>query len=547
MAMDELYRDLVANARDLIFILAPDGTFASVNPVVELISGFGEAHWLGQSFAPLVHPDDLPLAVERFQRVLRGDPVPPYELRGHPGLPQPVCMEITLFARKDDGGKIIGVMGMGRDITERQRVAGMLTLSEHKYRRLYETIADGIVSVDLSGRIQEFNPAFEQMLGYSDAELLRLTYEDLTPAKWHAYEAGIIREQILPRGYSGVYEKEYRRQDGTVFPVELRTLTIQDAAGHVTGMWASVRDITARKLAEEKIRKLSRAVEQSPVAIVITNLSGVIEYVNPKCVQDTGYSEAELLGGNPRIWKTSHTNPDIYRELWQTITAGREWKGEFQNQRKNGELYWEADSISPIRDASGRITHFLGIKEDITGRKQRETELEQARSAAEQANRAKSEFLAMMSHEIRTPMNAVLGMTSLLLETPLDMKQTTLVRTVAESGEALLAIINEILDFSKIESDQLFQPENQIFSLPVLLDGVIQLLRPRAAAAGIRLQAEFPPRPARCRKIRRRPAASGAVESGGQRHQVHPKRRGHCPGAPPQIRGRPGAIAVRGG
>jgi PAS domain S-box-containing protein len=119
---------------------------------------------------------------------------------------------------------------------------------------------------------------------------------------------------------------------------------------------------------------LSRAVEQSPASIVITNPAGDIEYVNPKFVHVTGYTLAEALGKNPRILKSGDKSPEAYRELWQTITAGKEWSGEFHNKKKNGELYWESASISPIRDLAGRVTHYVAVKEDITARKQTEAE-----------------------------------------------------------------------------------------------------------------------------------------------------------------------------
>jgi PAS domain S-box-containing protein len=140
---------------------------------------------------------------------------------------------------------------------------------------------------------------------------------------------------------------------------------------------AVVRDITERRRTEAKLRQLSRAVEQSPASIVITNPAGDIEYVNPKFVHVTGYKLAEALGKNPRILKSGETGPEAYRELWETITAGKEWSGEFHNKKKNGELYWERASISPIRDLTGRITHFVAVKEDITARKQTEAERDQ--------------------------------------------------------------------------------------------------------------------------------------------------------------------------
>ena len=122
----------------------------------------------------------------------------------------------------------------------------------------------------------------------------------------------------------------------------------------------------------EELRKLSRAVEQSASAILITDAKGEIEYVNPQFTEMTGYAPAEVLGQNPRFLKSGEMPPEEYQELWETITAGREWRGEFHNQRKNGELYWDYSTISPILDAQGVVTHFVAVKEDITDRKEAE-------------------------------------------------------------------------------------------------------------------------------------------------------------------------------
>lgn len=139
-------------------------------------------------------------------------------------------------------------------ISERKQAEAAVRQSEAKYRRLYESMMDAFVSADLTGRIQECNFAFQTMLGYSEAELRQLTYMELTPAKWHAVQSEIVAEQVLPLGYSKVYEKEYRRKDGTVFPVELRTFLIRDATGQPETMWAIVRDITERKRMEAELR-----------------------------------------------------------------------------------------------------------------------------------------------------------------------------------------------------------------------------------------------------------------------------------------------------
>ena len=155
----------------------------------------------------------------------------------------------------DTQGKVVRYRGIVIDITDRKRAEKALRISETKYRRLHESMRDAFVATDMAGRIQEVNPAFKDMLDYTEAALRKLTYKDLTPAKWHAFEARIVKEQILPKGYSGVYEKEYRRRDGTVFPVELRTFLIRDDAGRPEGMWAIVRDITGRRQAEDFLQQ----------------------------------------------------------------------------------------------------------------------------------------------------------------------------------------------------------------------------------------------------------------------------------------------------
>ena len=147
------------------------------------------------------------------------------------------------------------------DVTDRKRAEDSIRASEAKYRRLYETMRDAFVSVGMDGRIQECNGAYLEMLGYDYEEIYKLTYFDLTPEKWHAMEAEIVAQQILPRGYSDVYEKQYRRKDGTVFPVELRTFLLTDDSREPRGMWATVRDITERKRAEELLERGKVAAE----------------------------------------------------------------------------------------------------------------------------------------------------------------------------------------------------------------------------------------------------------------------------------------------
>jgi PAS domain S-box-containing protein len=157
---------------------------------------------------------------------------------------------------------VVGVTAFIRDITERKQAEEKLIKSEIKYRRLHETMVDAYASVNMAGTITEVNRSFISLVGYSMDELSQLSYKDITPEKWSSFETQILNEQIIPRGFSDVYEKEYRRKDGTIFPVELRTFLITDDNNQPTGIWAIVRDITERKEAEQKIRQLNTELEQ---------------------------------------------------------------------------------------------------------------------------------------------------------------------------------------------------------------------------------------------------------------------------------------------
>jgi len=165
------------------------------------------------------------------------------------------------------------------------------------------------------------------------------------------------------------------------------------------------QDLTERKLIEDKLRKLSLAVEQNPISIIITDTNGIIEYGNPRVSNITGYTPEELLGKKTNIFKSEDTPIEVFEALWDTILAGKEWHGELHNKKKNGELYWEAASISPIIDEEGKITHFLALKEDITQRKQTQEELRRAKNELEIRVKVRTAELAKSEKRFRTTLD----------------------------------------------------------------------------------------------------------------------------------------------
>ncbi|MCX7169365.1 MAG: ATP-binding protein, partial [Proteobacteria bacterium] len=257
-----------------------------------------------------------------------------------------------------------------------------------------------------------------------------------------------------------------------------------------------------RGLAEEQLRKVSLAVEQSPESIVITNIDADIEYVNEAFVHTTGYSREECIGRNPRMLNSGRTSRETYASMWETLTRGKPWKGEFHNKRKDGQEYTEFAIITPIRQPDGRITHYVAVKEDITEKKRlgeeldrhryhleelvknRTEQLADARARAEAANRSKSAFLANMSHEIRTPMNAIIGLTHLLRRSNPTFEQAERLGKIGTAANHLLSVINDILDISKIEAGR-FELEQADFHLSSVLDSVHSLIADQAKAKGL--------------------------------------------------------------
>ncbi len=278
-----------------------------------------------------------------------------------------------------------------------------------------------------------------------------------------------------------------------------------DEVGEIGGIVLFTEDVTERVRNRQQLLKLSRAVEQSPESIVITNVDGDIEFVNDAFVRSSGFTRSEVLGENPRILNSGRTPPETYREMWAVLTAGRTWRGEFVNRRKDGSVYDEVATISPVRGPDGQVTHYVAVKEDVTEKKRIERELEQyrnhleilvdertreldqARERAEVASHAKSAFLANMSHEIRTPLNAVVGLTHLLLRDDPTPKQRDRLTKVDSAAEHLLSIINDVLDVAKIEAGKMVLDERD-FHLSTVLDHVLSIIAASAEAKGLALE-----------------------------------------------------------
>jgi two-component system sensor histidine kinase/response regulator len=378
--------------------------------------------------------------------------------------------------------------------------AQQLRLIGNEYQVILQNRLVGVVQLD-QRKIIACNRRFEEIFGYAVGEMLGKSTEML----YHCADVFATVDErsdaILSLGGWHSEDIQLCRRNGDVFWAAMNGRLIDPERPEQGSLWV-VADISELSRAEAEVHKLLRAVEQSPVSIVITDCDGNIDYVNPRFTRVTGYTLAEAIGQNPRILKSGETPPETYSELWETVLAGRDWRGILRNRRKSGELFWEEASISPIIDAQGKITHILAVKEDISERKRIEEELEEhqrnleelvrqrtwdlftALETAKVAEKTKDAFLANISHELRTPLNAIIGLSDLALRGHLEPKIHDTLAKISDSGQMLLAIVNDLLDLTKIAAGEM-NFERIPFSLQKIARRVASVMAERIAAKGL--------------------------------------------------------------
>lgn len=396
------FRDIVEIASDWFWEMGPDLRFTYLSPRFSEMTGRPVSDLVGKTRWDHVDPEQVAADPEGWQEhrriIERRQPFRGFEFwvvcaDGH-RLP----VQLNGAPVFDETGAFQGYRGSATDITARRQAEAALRqihedlerrieartadlrTSEERLRLLLESSAEGILGLDRQGLCSFCNPAAVRLLGYDRPadlvgrpvqEVFHHTDGDGNPC----FDATcpILRTCREGPGFQRD-DLVFRARTGSPIQVEVKSRPLI-SDGQRMGAVISFSDIGARRQTEDTLRKLSRAVEQSPASVVITDTDGRIEYVNPKFVELTGYSAEEAIGRNPNILKSGYTSDDQYRQLWKTIGSGHEWRGELLNCRKDGALFWEFASISPIRGPAGDITHYLAVKEDITVRKQYEEQL----------------------------------------------------------------------------------------------------------------------------------------------------------------------------
>ncbi len=367
--------------------------------------------------------------------------------------------------------------------------------AEEKYRLAMEATQDGIWDFNVATREVFFSPGWKRILkldyipqGYDDWEQ-RIHPEDK--------ERILASLQSHLSGRSEFWEQEHRlrRDDGEYVWVLGRGGVIsRDVSGEALRMVGTMTDISGRKQAEQALRvseeNYRKLIEDIPDVVYRTDRDDRISFITPSVEQLTGFSTDEMIGMNSQedLYVLPEARKDMLKQIKQ---SGRIDNFEAQLFRKDGSIWWGSANAHVLQDGNGEFDGVEGVVRDITDRKEAETALQEAKRAAEQANQAKSEFLAVMSHEIRTPMNGVMGMSSVLLDSKLNKEQRQAVEIIHDSAEALLTILSDILDFSRLEAHRV-QLEHSEFDLQGLVADVVNVFKPHANVKQIDLVIDMP-------------------------------------------------------
>ena len=357
-----------------------------------------------------------------------------------------------------------------QSLLEKEGIEGALQESEKRYRRLFESAKDGILILDANtGKVVDINPFLIQLLGYS--------YDEFRDK--HIWEIGPFKDIAASKtAFKKLQEHEYIRYEN--LPLETRdgqSIAVEFVSNvylvdQIKVIQCNIRDITERKqaeaAAEAENKRLLAAIEQAEEAFVITDVQGTIQFVNPAFERTTGYTQEEAIGQNSRILKSGKQDKLFYRDLWDTISSGRTWAGRMVNKHKNGTLYTEEMTISPVRNATGQIVNYVAVKRDIT---------EQLRLATQYLQSQKMEALGLLAggvaHDYNNMLTVILGYTELAMDKlvpphPLYTNLEEILKAAKRSSD----ITRQLLGFAR---QQTINPV--VLDLTQNVEGMVKMLR----------------------------------------------------------------------
>ncbi len=367
---------LLEKVGDFVAILKPDGQVMQINENGRYLLALFEDDVTQFHMADLIQAGQVEFAAVLDTAVSSGSWQGEMTLANPEGLEIPVS--VNLVPNRTETGEIDFLGFVANDITERKWVEASLQESEIRFHGAFNNTSAGMSILSLDGRFLQVNLSFCEYTGYEEAELMQLTLADLLhPEHLARNTRNIVR---LLRGKLTRLQQEisYIAKSGQIRWAIVNVGSIHDVNGNLQSFLIHMQDITETKAAEANLQKLSGAVEQAANPVAITDVQGIVEYVNPAFERLTGFTIEEAKGHSLNILKSGLHDDSYYKELWDTILAGEEFQSITINKKKSGEIYYEEKIITPIKNGDGQITHFLSNSQDITERHKLEREIKES-------------------------------------------------------------------------------------------------------------------------------------------------------------------------
>ncbi len=450
------YRLLADNTLDVIWQMGLDLRFTYVNPAVTMLTGYTVDEWIGTRLPDHCDEENFAKMAQVVSEEMAKGPEGSgtiFEAVMLKKNKEPIHLEIHGKVLFRDDGRPVALQGVTRDITDRKKAAAALRESEQRYRAVFNIASIGIDLVDRQGRFVEVNRALSEFLGYTREELRRLTISEVTHPD--DVSRSVELHEAVVRGETSAYrlEKRYVRKDGTIRWGDTAVSAILDAAGNYRATVGVIQDITEQKKSEEARLLLEAAVEQTGETIEITDSQGAIVYVNPSFERTTGFSRGEALGNKPCMLKSGRHDDKFYGNLWRTITNGDVWRGHFINRKKDGSLFEEEATVSPVKDRSGNIVNYVAVKRDVTNEISLQKQLFQA-----QKMESIGTLAGGIAHDFNNLLTVMQGYSEIMLadKTEGDPGYVDL-STINQAAKRGADLVRRILTFSRqVESS--FRP-----------------------------------------------------------------------------------------
>ena len=506
---EEQYRLLSDNSDDIVALIQPNGAPIYVSPSYTRLTGYQVEELDGQDWKQRTHPDDYAAFQEAQAVNLRGETCR-LEHRIHCKDSSWLWVETYRKPLLGADGKTEKIVVHSHNITERKHAEEQLRETLDRFRQLYENSPDAVFVENAAGNILDVNNAACKLYVRTRDELIGRSLLDLVPPEQRDQ---VARE--FPKWFDGTRsycESCALTSDGREIPVEIRGAAIKYQGQ--TAILLHVRDVSARVAVEAQLHLQSTALQTADNSIVITTRDGRIQWVNDAFTRMTGYSAVEAIGQDSRLLKSGQQSSSFYQGLWETVLAGRVWHGELINKRKDGSLYDEEITITPVRNAQGVIDHFIAIKQDITTRKQAEQSLrdtnrqlvealKELRTAQQQLVEqerlgALGRMASGIAHDFNNALSPIVGFADILLEHPDRIadraKVIRYLELIKSSAQQATQVVRRLREFYRRRSrGEVFLPVD----LNPLIQQTIELTRPRwelqtqAAGHPIKLQLDL--------------------------------------------------------